>query len=313
MGRATRQGLVFEPTADAFSEIEASHDLLWCAAISIWNTRAQVVGLRSMAPNIDQATLAARLAAGSGLVGSNAVTATDRYTWEHQLAELAMLRLLQVMAYYEGWLEAVASRLLPASQVRSWIRRMTFATKYRGALQDLGVSRGMQALYKGSRPHNFRIDQALEPAIVCIRYFKEVRNAMVHTGRRATTGVLRTQAELDGAIKSGTLASAYRPPQYLPVTSIGERVIVTHHGAVGLTGLVQRVLATLDAQIAMTAFGETYYREKWVAKNRIRALPADPARRERQLGMLASRVGPRPLGPIPEWEKLLKSAGVVRF
>ena len=313
MGNAGRHGLLFEASGDTYSEIESTHDLLWCAAISMWNTRAQVVGLRSLAPNIDQPTLVSRLAAGSGLVGSNAVTATDRYSWDDQLSEVAMIRLLLIQAQFEGWLEGVATHILPGRSQRAWVKAMTFPTTHAAALAGLGRSTAMENLFAASRPHAYRIDAALAPAIVCLRYFKEVRNAAIHSGRRANAALLEAQTEYDGVVSAGVLASAYRPPAMQRVSGLGDRVVVSHHGVIGLTGLVQRVIATLDARIAMSQAGEQYYLAKWARLNPFRELPGDSTKRARQLRNMAGRVGPVPLSRVASWETMLKRSGLVRY
>ena len=145
---------MFAATKDAFAQIERAHDLFWSAAVSMWNTRAQVVGLRMMAPDIEPSMLAARIAAGSGLQGSNVVSAAKRFTWEEELSEIALLRLIQLFAHYEGWLEELAGDVVrSSSKRRSWCKNMTFPFAFQTSLNALGASNAMRDLYASSKPH----------------------------------------------------------------------------------------------------------------------------------------------------------------
>ena len=314
MGRAARQGLVFEATSTAFDEIEGAHDLFWCAAVSMWNTRAQVIGLQAMAPDLDQRSLASRVSAGSGLSGSNVVTATSRFSWDEQLHELALLRLIQLMAHYEGWLEAIADVLVHQGRRFGWVKDMTHPASYRSAIGELGNGRAMSDLYAASPGHRYRIDPSLDAAVTCIRYFKVARNCAIHAGRRASGEMLNAQAAYELVLQNGDLAQIYRPPRHIPVAAVGEKLVVDHYGVVGLTGLVQRVIATIDAHLAMTSAGQDYYVYRWIAEHgRGRSLPGDSVKRTTKIRTLASKVGPRPTADVPSLEQLLKREGLIRF
>ena len=226
---------------------------------------------------IDSSMLAARMAAGSGLQGSNVVSAIQRFTWEEELSEIALLRLIQLFAHYEGWLESVAAELLPHAKARTWAKDMTFPGKFQAALASLGSSKAMTELYSSSKPHPYFVKSALGEVVTCIRYFKEIRNCAIHRGRRADSSLLSAQADYDGVLLHGVLVNAYRPPNPSRVSAVGDVTSVSHYAIIGLTGLVQRAIATLDALVGQTAAGEMYYLERWrLTNHQHHQLPANP-------------------------------------
>lgn len=266
-----------------------------------------------LAPTIDQAALAARMSAGSGLQGTNVVTPTDRFSWDEQLSELALLRLLQVIAHFEGWLEAIGGSLVKVNHLRSWLKDMTFPTSYGAAIASLGKSIGTSGLYAASKNHPYRIDPVLTDAVTCIRYFKEVRNCAIHRGRRASSAFLKAQADYEAVLHSGNLASVYRPPKPVLLGEQDEVVSVTHYAVIGVTGLIQRAIATLDGMLVRTAAGERYYLDRWRTVNPIRELPGQPKKRWELFQTMAGRIGPRPMNPVPQLEAILKREGLLRF
>lgn len=246
--------------------------------------------------------------------GSNVVTATDRFEWEEQLGELALLRLIQLMAHFEGWLETLADVLVTPRRRLGWVKDMTLPAKHAGAVAELGTSQPMTKLFAASKPHRYRIDGVLNDAIVCVRYFKEVRNCAIHTGRRASAKLLSAQSAYAAVVQAGGLASAYRPPSCSPVSSLGDRVSVSHHGIVGLTGLTQRAIATIDALCAMSAAGESYFLRQWVETHgRGEHLSGDLSRRTARISSMAGKLGPRPSLSVPAFERLLKEQRLVNF
>ncbi|HMR94856.1 MAG TPA: hypothetical protein PKE05_04920 [Microthrixaceae bacterium] len=313
MGSASRNGLFFESTKQGFAQIEAAHDFFWCAAVAIWNTRADLAGLRHVAPDISQEDLASRFAAGSGLSGSNVVTSMDGQSWADQMDEIASLRLVVVFAHFEGWLEAVSGQLgLDLQRRRTWSGQMAVPNKWKSAVASLGTSEPLRQLVARSPMHGYDLQGQLHEAIVCLRYFKEVRNCVAHNGGGATQRLLDSQADYATVVSGGSLGSVYEPPVFRPVVSLGEPVAADHHGVVGFTGLLQRIMATLDSLLLQTAAAEQSYLEGWAEANgRRRQLPAGGDRRTATLRKLAGRVGPKPTAVPAPLEALLKGAGAI--
>jgi hypothetical protein len=302
-------------TAAGFTQIERSHDFFWCTAAAIWNTRAELEGLRVVAPKITQADLEARFAAGSGLGGSNVVTAIDRYTWPEQLEELGRLRLMVLFAYFEGWLDAVAVELSITSNLRAaWSKRMIVPSKWQAALAELGLSPVMCDLDAGCSSHHYELGPNLGEAIVCLRYFKEIRNAIVHSGACVTTRVLASQSDYEASIAVHGLWSRYKPPVFVPARTVGEAIHVDHYGIIGLTGLVQRVMVSLDRRILKTDAGEAEYLAAWEKRyGRGRVMPGDGTKRVRALVRLAGNLGPTPTAVVPLFEAKLRSSGLIVY
>lgn len=299
MGRAARQGLFFQESKDAFAGLERSHDLFWGAAISVWNLRADVAGIRHIVPDIEQKDLAARFAAGSGINGSNVVTMIDRLTWEDQLEELAVLRLVTVFAHYEGWLEAVLERLGVSEKTRrNMVPQMTGPNERAKPLAKLGASTALGELVKDAPRHRYRVDSDLGAFLTCARYFKEVRNSVVHRGRRADKRLLEAQTDYERSISNGGLGH-YKAPLFVPISGVGERVSVDHHGVIGFTGVVYRLIATFDSMFLQTHPAEAIYVSRWKDEsNPARSAPRTDPRRQQYLAKMARKVGPEPK-PFP--------------
>lgn len=315
MPRAPRRLLFFDSTRSAFRQIEEGHDLFWCAAVSLWNTRAQLAGWRAVAPDMSQEDLDARFSAGLDMSGSNVVTFMDARSWDEQVEEIARLRLMMLFSHVEGWLAAMALTLqVPAKQRRSWAAAMLLPKKYPAALAGLGTSAAMTDLYLASARHLYDLDAGITDAVLALRYFKELRNAIVHSGGRASAAVIQTQKDYEQSIATAPLWTHYQPPRYVPA-QIGDEIEVDHHGVVGLTGLVQRCIVTFELAFLRTPAGEDAYLKRWKELFHKRgSLPADAGRRGRALASMQAKIGgPFPLTPVPSLEALLVKARLIAF
>jgi hypothetical protein len=159
----------------------------------MWNLRWNVGGFLQVVPDVDEPTLAGRFIAGSGISRSNLRRACIKQSWEHQQEKFAEILLTSLFALYESWCEQTL--VLLHCTASNAVKRVQFPTKcdtHGRAIEGVGEvltrlagneSRVMIPLiYPELVRHPKYSFTHLEKYLVCYRYFKEMRNCLMHNG-----------------------------------------------------------------------------------------------------------------------------------
>lgn len=187
-------------------------------------------------------------------------------TWEHNEFRIAKNLLTNVFACYEGWVENILVTLgypnkrrdskmfqFPSTMARGYdvlLNRLTV-----NGCGDLISSYYNQYKAKSSR---YRLN-LIDNWFLFYRYFKECRNAIIHTGGQTTQGVIDaynyivhlTTADLD----------VKEIPQFFS-TALGEPIKLSLRGVVGFSQITIKIVSTLDVELIRAENADKYFAKR---------------------------------------------------
>ncbi len=307
----------FNSSRLASKQVTEVFDFLWPTALALWNMRWEVTGFLQVVPNATKTDLDHRFVVGSGIRGVNFPRAFVEKTWEEHQETLARMLLINLCSLYESWIQQVLLEL--GIQNRSYEKGLQFPT---------AVNKGIQpTLQKINSPHSPLLKAAfysdliknkynslssLEELMVIYRYFKECRNCIIHAD-----GI--TNKELEAASRDITTldASGRVPLPEFPKhfdLKIGEPVILALRGVVGLSNIVLRLIATLDAELAYSKKAEDAFVANWKrlhGKRHYVLKSRDKAKRKAQVSRLVKKMAlPEPQN-LNQFEKFMLQRNLV--
>jgi hypothetical protein len=292
----------FEQTNTLHDEIVALHDFVLPTSTALYHFRGIVEKELADDPSIAVARLSEKYNIAPGTRGStNLKTAFSSHTWEEQRERLAEVALVGVIALYEIWCDQICDLFSqPELAVKmQWPSNMTASKGVRLAIARLAavpsptiensIYPGLVAAKKYSLAH---IDNLLK----CFRYFKELRNCLMHRGRLCEGKLFGAQSEfIPVATKSG-LGMDFVPVH--GVYTMGDPVSLDLHGVLGFTDVILRIITTIDAELSKTKVGER------VLLQRIKF--------ENQTPMLARKL-PRAFDTTMGWKSVAVTPELTRF
>ena len=200
------------PATPAFKrELARLNHFIWPAAGALWNLRWQVQGYLQSRPDASPTELGSRFLLGSGLqerVDFKRSCLLD--SWRDQQNLLAEMALLALFSLYEGWLEE-AQRQLSRDRDASleWPSRAVGLRVNKNGVPQDGIGEGLAAMGAGessmmtaafaeqvAKSQHFK-PESLDDLMIAYRYWKEVRNSIVHRGRKVTDPLLSAQASYE--------------------------------------------------------------------------------------------------------------------
>lgn len=292
------------PSKAVASRITETFDFVWPTAAAIWNLRWQVQGLVSALPGIKEPELLGRFVEGSGIRGANLRRACMDTSWEFQQEQFAKFLLFEFCALYETWCELITQQLsLPASCIKN--------LQFPGSITQGGSPSGVSAITtlvqnNPSATLNSALHAALasntkyspnhlDDLLKCFRYFKELRNCLIH-GSASAIQKLTSAEQAYTALTAASLGLSQRPEHIALVAGVAPRPSL--RGVVGFGEVVLRLVCTLDIELARTTFAEPNFLSRW--KNEHGSQPvlvasADAPRRSARVSILVKKLGlPKP-------------------
>jgi hypothetical protein len=260
-------------TKGAAERLTSVFDFVWPTATAIWNLRWEVTGFLAAVPEATPAALSARFVSGSGIYGANLRRACVEMTWEQQQQEFARFLLVELCALYEGWCEGALAEIgVPQAAADRLRKQMQFPTQLKDGVARKGVGFAIASLCTPTSP---ALSTSLTPVLrqhakyslgnidsllMAYRYFKELRNSLIHSGTSVTPAFTNAEAAYD-ALSSADLGLGERPEHCPAIPAI--RPSVSLRGVVGFGEVVLRMICTLDAEISASARCETVVARRW--------------------------------------------------
>lgn len=246
-------------------------DFVWPTAAAIWNLRWQVSGLVSAYPDISEQELLGRFVTGSGIRGANLRRACITQSWDDQQNEFSRFLLFEFCALYEAWCEGCLQELGQASSLSKHLQFPTTMTSG-GSAKGVGhaiatinasLSPVLSNALNGPLSSNKKNSKThLEKLLVCYRYFKELRNTLIHAGGTASTAFLQAESDYN------QLTPALLGVKEVPAINghvAGSPMTVSLRGVVGLGEIVLRLVCTLDTEFAQSKHAESVFIKRWKA------------------------------------------------
>ncbi len=227
------------------------------------------------------------------------------------------MALINVVALYEEYVAALSRAFggtafaqdlqFPSKGVAGTTRRGV-----RNALADMTNSKspamlsGFTHMLRAQRSYR---GKELDHLLLIYRYFKEMRNALLHEGGIATRR-LRKAYEGMGGVSRSSVRMKELPRHVEPVE--GEPTALPLRGVIGFGGVVFYMATTIDAELSQTPVAEKEFLDRFRSRHQIRDLPSTEPRRSGRVRSLVEGLElPRP-DTAKGIESLLVAEGLVR-
>lgn len=247
-------------------------DFVWPTAVAIWNLRWQVGGLVSVSPHISEAELLGRFVSGSGIRGANLRRACIEKNWEQQQQEFARFLLFEFCALYETWCEGCIKELGLASKLS---KDLQFPTTIQNGTIKAGIGHVLAPIKQSNSPAlssaiypTLQINRKnsmthIEDLLICYRYFKEVRNALIHNGGSVSTKF--TDAESAYKLLTPASLGVKVVPEFYPYIP-GSPIALNLRGVAGFGDIILRIVCSIDIEISRSSHSERIFIDRWKEK-----------------------------------------------
>ncbi len=296
--------LFFRTSRSAYKQVTELFDFVTPAAAALWNLRWQVAGFCSHHPAATVQTLDDRFLSGSGLRGANFRRACIDITWEDQQQQFAKFFSMSLFSIYEGWLSDVLRIVAPPARLKvleKWCQYpdSTAPRRHGTAMATAEIKLNssqmlLDAFYSTLRKQKKNALPQIGTLLTCYRAFKEGRNAFAHQNGLATQAAVDAYQNYS-RLSPSDLDAAEKP--MLPPVSLNKPITFSLRGVVGFSGIILRIIATLDAEFSCAQLAEEEFRSQRVelysinGKVRPRMLKsAGVNRREKQLERLVRKL-----------------------
>jgi len=244
-------------------------DFVWPTATAIWNLRWQVAGFVAACPEATDSDLNGRFNVGSGIRGANLRRACIDSSWEDQQQEFARFLLFEFCALYESWCESALHELTSPSKLS---KHLQFPTTIKNGIASEGVQHAINSIAATNSPamlgsiyptiaqNKKNSPQHIEQLLTCYRYFKEVRNSLIHAGGGTSAKFVSAESAYQ-QLTAAQLGIKEKPA--FNGHAAGSRVTLSLRGVVGFGEIVLRLVSTLDAEITKTMKAEQAFLQRW--------------------------------------------------
>lgn len=289
----------FRSTKTAWESITDCFSFIWPAAAGLWNLRWQLIGYKSVNPNVTNDELTEKFAKGMGLIGFNFKPLVDK-PWDVQLDKYALFLLVNIFAVYEGW---IADVLIESSiSFKDSDDCMQFPVPHKNNVSK--IFQAVQASKSGVIAKSYypvlirhkKYNKAkIGNLLLTYRLFKEIRNAYIHNGGMVDQKVLNAQINFNASVTTnadqGTEIMITAPQQVL-----GKNIKLTIQQVVGFSEVILMLMITFDAELSVHKPCEQYLAAKYLPFADRQSMPHDPSKKySRICGIIKRFHAVRPL------------------
>jgi hypothetical protein len=240
---------------DAHEQITRLWDFMSPTIVAMWNLRWQVQGFMHAKPDATQNDLVQRFALGSGVRGNEIKRACIENSWEDQTGRFASILLTNTIAIFEEFLDRFVELTLSGDAKTKAVKALQYPAmktgrNYLQAYAALGRSLPeLEGVFNsGAALGRWYTGGNLQNLLLCYRFFKEIRNAGVHSGGRATVGLMDAYAAFQ-PIASAALLGVKEVPKHTAPT-LNQVVTPNLRGVSAFSDVVLRLIATYDRDLS---------------------------------------------------------------
>ena len=248
------QNFFFEASNDLRSEIESLNEVALPMCSALWNFRKTIAGEYAENESVSLEHLKEKYNDAPGARRSaNLRLAFIDTSWEEQLKSVSELYLIGIISTYEYWTERLTSEMdEPSLYIK--LQFPSNSTRTNGVGFALNEMNGTESdpirdeVYPSLvRSSKYSI-QSLEALLKCFRYFKELRNCLLHRGKLCDGKLYGAQSEFLPYANEGALGMKFVPD--FQRFQVGDTVSLSFNGVLGFTEVILRIVATVDAEVA---------------------------------------------------------------
>jgi hypothetical protein len=267
----------FQDTNTFHEEIVALHDFVLPTATALWTFRKLIEREFEEDPTTTVSALSAKYNNAPGTREStNLVVPFRNHTWEMQRERLAEVALVNIIALFEMWCDDICE-IFGKEKLAAELQYPTNNTVSHGirfALQELRVngsvilSNSIQTTLVQGRKYSLA---SLDNLLRCYRYFKELRNCLMHRGRECDGKLWGAQSAFIPVASAPALGMDF-VPEHL-IFKRGDQVHLSLHGVLGFTDVILRIATTVNAELVATLAGEQVLIERIKSNTQIPVRP----------------------------------------
>lgn len=309
---SSKPAYFFSSTQSVDDRLGDVFSFTWASYAGLRELWWQVRGFRAQYPDLHINDIKKKFLSGLPLPGGiDLQHICVNSEWAFHEKEFAKWILFESCTLYEGWSEKVCSDIFDPGRYEKFAKALQFpsGTNSRGRLTGymLAVNKAnaiKSTLMKSEflttlTASKLNCWSEIEAHLVAYRYFKECRNAFIHSDGTATQDVLDWLAKLRA--EQTRLPSPFRNAFALPAQSFAEPIKLNMRDCILFSTIIRKLICTFDAALSVAAASEVLLENrlrnllgtgtsaKWVS------LPHDPAKKEQRVHrMLAASRIPEP-------------------
>ncbi|WP_301154495.1 hypothetical protein [Metapseudomonas otitidis] len=261
----------FNSTKTFTDQLSEIFDFTWSTSAALWNLRWQVKGLLDASPTLKHDELLGRFLSGSDIRGANLKRSCLETTWEEQKELFAKITLSEIFALYEAWAKTIYSEAnLPLNKASA----LEFESGGQ-SIRALPISPYFEkSIFPQLEKHKKYDPNRMNNHFTCYRFFKEMRNCLIHHGGIPHETLL-TAYQKFSALHASDIG-AKQIPEHDPVVR-GQKIKLSLRGVVGFGDIALKLMVTIDAEIAKSTYAEKYFTQLWKNTHPMGlTLPKDP-------------------------------------
>lgn len=264
MSNQFKNFVFFEETAFTLANIAQLFDYIWPITTALNYIRREGALLLAAQPELSPKAVNDHFFQGRRVQGANMKGFITNCSADDQRRFLAKMVLFETISLYEGWLLTLIKRLDVALD---W-RHFQVPGRVERALADYRAAGGVSACIEHCYYPLLAAKTEVAPSylrarIGCFRAFKQVRNALAHNNgviddkqhsllrnyQNVQATDLFTPEELQKKSKTA--------PRFGTLTA-NRKIELDLHGVVGFTEILQKIMVTIDAEMARGGAADRY-------------------------------------------------------
>ncbi len=234
--------LFFPASRQAINQVTALFEFVWPTAAALWNLRWQVQGFIAEVPQTSVDQLKQRFLFGSKIDNVDLKRTVTDYSWDDQTAIFGSFVLTNAFAIYEQWadeiLHSLGERMGSGKRLQFPDRPGKPGVGATIAALCSSESAVLKTAYYPTFAENKKHSLTrLENLMLCYRYFKELRNAQVHSGGIANQAAVDAYAAFHPV--SGKTQLGRKGELAFDPVLLGQQVSLNLRGVVGFTDVCE--------------------------------------------------------------------------
>lgn len=301
---------------------------LWASFAGLRELWWQVRGFSAQFPYLPLSDVEKKFMSGLPIPGG--IDFKDMFTsrdWARHEQEFARWLIFDTCTLYEGWAENVCVEVFGVVHAGKMSKSIQFPEGVDSKGKPSGYVKAIKRVNatRSNLMHNEFLPKIMASPLNCwktvnaqliaYRYFKECRNALIHSGGMATEETINARAAVyseQTKVPLGNNSPSYAHDFYLPWQKEGEKINLNLMDCISFSALVRKLIYTFDAALCVASNSELLIEErlkkltsskssKWIS------MPGNPAKLERRVHrMLSAARIPEPvdINNIITWMKI---------
>lgn len=309
------KGPIFFPvTRNTIDSITNVLNLIKPSANALWYMRKQYKQYSSENSGASQKEVNQHFQEGCDIIGADVFSACTNIEWQSQKAIFSQLLLIELCAIYESWIDEILQVLSEndTDKRNSISDKFQFPEKYKDGLKSLlgTKSKILPEFLNGLRKHKKNNHAHIGELLVCYRYFKECRNAIVHLGSNINEKIVECEDAYARLSPSDLKLKAL--PNYFPISS-GNKIRLNFRGIELFADIIIQLIVTLDSELSQSKNAEKVFLEMWGHTYNEKNLKENMLKREKQLNNCINNIGLPSPANVQKLVKYLKENNCISY